>query len=87
MATTRDRFAFNLRRIRLAADVSQEALAAEIGYERAMISVWERAVKGANFSTVDALAKALKVDVSEFFIAPPLSPPRDLSPPKRAKAR
>ena len=67
----------------MAADVSQEALAATIGYERAMISVWERAVKGANFSTLDALAKALNVDVAEFFIPPPSAHNDDQSPRKR----
>lgn len=53
--------AANVRRLRLALDFSQEALAAEAGLHRTYIGAIERAERNLSLDNIERLAKALKV--------------------------
>jgi transcriptional regulator with XRE-family HTH domain len=66
----RQRFATNLRRIRLDRGVSQEGLANDAGVDRAYLSRVERAVTYVGLEIVGKLADVLKVDPVEFFRRP-----------------
>jgi len=55
------RFAANLRRERLAQDLSQEALGDLCGLHRTEISLLERAGREPRLSTIVKLSRALKV--------------------------
>lgn len=50
--------------------MSQEALAADAGVSRAHMSDIERAQAGATVDLLDRLAKALSVELVEFFVKP-----------------
>lgn len=58
----RDVFARNLRRYRLAAQLSQEALAHEAGVDRTYISALERSVYSASIDMIERLASVLEID-------------------------
>jgi transcriptional regulator with XRE-family HTH domain len=58
----RDIFARNLRRYRLQAKLSQEALAHEAGVDRTYISALERSVYSASLDTIERIAKVLGVE-------------------------
>ncbi len=58
----RDVFARNLRRFRLAAQLSQEALAHEAGVDRTYISALERSVYSASIDMIERLASVLAID-------------------------
>lgn len=58
-------FARNLRMLRSAKGLSQEALAHEAGIDRTYISALERSVYGATIDMVDDLARALGVEAAE----------------------
>lgn len=66
----RQRFATNLRRLRHAQNLSQEALAHDAGIDRAYLSRVERAVTYVGLEIVEKLAAVLGVDASEFFTRP-----------------
>ncbi len=57
----REVFAINVRRLRQAKGLSQEALADEAGMDRTYISALERGVYSASLTTVGKLAKVLDV--------------------------
>ena len=61
----REVFARNLRKIRQARRLSQEALAHEAGIDRTYISALERCVYSASIDTVDKLAAALDVEPAD----------------------
>ncbi|MBS0220965.1 MAG: helix-turn-helix transcriptional regulator [Proteobacteria bacterium] len=67
----REVFARNLRRMRNARGLSQEALAHEAGIDRTYISALERTVYSASIDTVDKLAKVLGVDAADLLRSPP----------------
>jgi transcriptional regulator with XRE-family HTH domain len=52
-------FGLNLRRLRLAAGVSQDAIAAKMGIDRAHVSGMERGQKNVTLLTIWAAAQAL----------------------------
>lgn len=56
-----ERFAQNLRRLRLSANLSQEALGAACDLHRTEISLLERARREPRLSTIVRIARALKV--------------------------
>ena len=64
------RIAWNLRRIRVARGLSQEALAADAGVDRAYVGRLERSLENPTVDLLDRLLKALNADISELFIKP-----------------
>ena len=62
----RDVFAANLRRLRHARGLSQEALADEAGVNRTYISKLETSATYAGLEVIGRLADALRVDAIEF---------------------
>lgn len=56
------RFATNVRRLRRAAGVSQEALAAAAGLHRTYVGAVERGERRVTLRTVERIAAALSVD-------------------------
>lgn len=60
----RDQFAFNLRRLRATASLSQEQLSDLSGLHATEISRLERGVRDPRLSTVVRLARAFRVDAS-----------------------
>ncbi len=58
-------FAHNLRTMRNAKGLSQEALAHEAGIDRTYISALERSIYGATIDMVDDIARALGVEAHE----------------------
>ncbi|MDI6050594.1 MULTISPECIES: helix-turn-helix domain-containing protein [unclassified Flavobacterium] len=61
-------FGGNLRQLRLAKGFSQEQLANELGVEISQISRIERGIINTSVTTLYAISKALKIDVSELFV-------------------
>jgi len=62
------RFGNSLRELRLAKGFTQEQLANEMGMEISQISRIERGVINTSVTTLYALSKTLKIDVSELFL-------------------
>lgn len=62
--------AWNLRRIRVAASVSQEQLAVDAGVDRTYVGRIERGVENPTVGNLDKLADALDVHISELFRKP-----------------
>ena len=58
----RRRFGTNLLRCRLAAGLSQEAVAERMGVDRAHVSSMERGQQNVTLSTLGFVAQALKID-------------------------
>jgi transcriptional regulator with XRE-family HTH domain len=58
----REVFARNLRRLRQAKGLSQEALADEAGMDRTYISALERGVYSASLTIIDKIARVLEVE-------------------------
>ena len=57
-----------LRELRLAKGFTQEQLANELGVEISQISRIERGVINTSVTTLYAIAKTLKIDVSQLFL-------------------
>ena len=66
----RDIYARNLRKYRLEAKLSQEALAHEAGVDRTYISALERSVYSASIDMIERLASVLGVEASLFLERP-----------------
>ncbi|MFN3463210.1 MAG: helix-turn-helix transcriptional regulator [Terricaulis sp.] len=66
----RDVYARNLRKYRLEAALSQEALAHEAGVDRTYISALERSVYSASIDMIERLASVLDVEASLFLERP-----------------
>ena len=62
--------AFNLRRLRLRAGISQEALAADAEIDRAYVSELERKKANPSVDLLQRLADTLRVQLIEFFKEP-----------------
>ena len=77
----RKRVAWNLRRIRVAQDLSQESLAVDAGVDRTYVGKLERGLENPTVGLLYRLAAALSVDVADFFVKPR---PND-TPPKPLK--
>ena len=65
--TTRQLFARRVKELRAERGWSQDELAANSGLHRAYIGIIERCEKGATLDTVEKIAEALGVPVSELF--------------------
>jgi len=65
------RFARLLRNERLARGISQEALAELAGLHRTYVGSVERGERNIAVDNMDALAKALNLDISDLLRAPP----------------
>lgn len=70
MSELRNKFGRKLRKIRRDRDLTQDQLAEAIGVTLDFISRMERGQDAASFETLDKLAKALGVPVSELFQFP-----------------
>ena len=79
--------AWNLRRLRVAKDLSQEELAFAAGVERAYVGHLERATKNPTIVTLEKLATTLECDIAELFREPPLGAqsPEPMRPGRRKK--
>jgi transcriptional regulator with XRE-family HTH domain len=64
----RDVFAANLRRARLAAQLSQEELAHRAQIDRTYVSALERARYAATIEVVDQLATALGIEAASLLV-------------------
>lgn len=62
--------AWNLRRVRVAAGVSQERLAADAGVDRAYLGGLERQAENPTIDLLDRVAAALSVPLGELFVQP-----------------
>jgi len=63
-------FGANVRAYRLAAGLSQEAVAVRMGVDRAHVSAIERGLQNVTLLTIWQLAEALKVRPSDLFTEP-----------------
>lgn len=66
-------FAANVRRLRVAAGLSQEALADRAGLHRTYISSIERAERNVSLQNIFAIAEALGVNPDVLILPPPRS--------------
>lgn len=66
----REVFARNLRRYRIAAGLSQEALAADADIDRTYVSALERSVYSASIDMIEKLAKVIGVEPSKLLERP-----------------
>lgn len=73
----RNLLAWNLRRIRVQQNLSQEQLATDAGIDRTYVSRLERAVENPTLAILDRLSAALSVPVSDFLLEPR---PRERAP-------
>lgn len=64
-------FGANVRHYRLAAGLSQEAVAERMGVDRAYVSLIERGEQNATLLSVHETAQALQVKPAALFIDPP----------------
>jgi transcriptional regulator with XRE-family HTH domain len=62
--------AWNVRKIRVARQISQERLALDAGIDRAYFGRIERFEENLSLATVDTLAKTLNVTVADLFKIP-----------------
>lgn len=62
--------AWNLRRIRVRREVSQERLAFDAGVDRAYVGKLERQTENPTIDLLERLAKTLAVPLADFFIEP-----------------
>ena len=84
----RRRFGTNLRRCRLAAGLSQEAVAERMGVDRAHVSSMERGQHNVTLMTLGFVAQALKIDPADLLApaadtTPELNPGRKVTPRRR----
>ena len=82
----RELVAWNLRRMRVAKGIAQEALAVDAGIDRTYVSRVERNLENPTVGVLERLARALNVEIVEFFAVPEPGeqPPQTL--PKGRKA-
>ena len=62
--------AWNLRRVRVAAGISQERLAADAGVDRAYLGGLERQTENPTVDLLDRVASTLQVPLAELFMQP-----------------
>jgi transcriptional regulator with XRE-family HTH domain len=77
--------AHNLRRLRVKAGVSQEALAVDAGVDRTYVSRIERGLENCSVAILERLANAIGCGIVEFFAAPDKVPVLGLKPGRKAK--
>lgn len=59
--------AHNLRKLRVASDISQENLAVDAGIDRTYVSRLERALENPTVGLLEKVARALGVNIADFF--------------------
>jgi transcriptional regulator with XRE-family HTH domain len=62
--------AWNLRRLRVSRELSQEVLAIDAGIDRTYVSRLERGLENPTVAVLEGLATALGADIAEFFAIP-----------------
>lgn len=62
--------AWNIRRLRVAKGLSQEALAVDADIDRTYVSRLERVQENPTLAVLDRLADALEVEVTDLFVKP-----------------
>ena len=67
----RELVAWNVRRLRVTKNISQDDLALSADLERAYVGHIERGKKNPTVVTLDKLARALGCDIREFLAPPP----------------
>lgn len=67
----RARVARNVRRLRVAAGLSQEAFAVDAGLDRTYISRIERNLENPTVSALEKIAKALGADIGDLLVCAP----------------
>jgi transcriptional regulator with XRE-family HTH domain len=79
--------AWNLRRIRVERDLSQDRLALDANVDRTYVGRLERGLENPTIGILDRLAKALSIHISEFFSEPKPgeSPPKPLRSGRRSR--
>lgn len=78
----------NLRRLRVARGLAQEALAVDAAVDRTYVSRLERAKENPSVAVLERLAKALDADIADLFDASSVrSPIKPLPSGRRKKAR
>lgn len=79
--------AWNLRRLRVAQGISQEALAADAGIDRAYLGGLERQTENPTIDLLDKLAFSLQVPLSELLLLPPegAEPPPTLKSGRKSR--
>lgn len=84
----RARVALNVKRLRVAAGLSQEAFAVDAGIDRTYASRIERRLENPSLAVLEKIAKALDVDLAEI-VAQPMSRarPGNLKPGRKAGGR
>jgi transcriptional regulator with XRE-family HTH domain len=60
----------NIRRLRVAQGLSQEALAVDAGVDRTYVSRLERGLENPSVAVLEKLASALQSSIPEFFVIP-----------------
>lgn len=77
--------AWNLRRLRVARGLAQEALAVDAGIDRTYVSRLERNLENPTVGVLERLAQALDAEIVEFFAVPKpgTCPPRLLPSGRR----
>jgi transcriptional regulator with XRE-family HTH domain len=66
----RELVAWNVRRLRVAQNISAEALAAHSGVDRAYVSRIERALANPTIHILERLASVLGVEIGDLFAVP-----------------
>ena len=79
--------AWNLRRLRVAQGLSQEALAFESGVDRSYVGRMERGLENVTIRVLERLAERLGAELAEFFRVPDANekPPEPLPGGRRPK--
>jgi transcriptional regulator with XRE-family HTH domain len=62
--------AWNLRRLRVQRDLSQEQLAADAEIDRTYVGRLERALENPTIGLLDRLAAVLGIAIADFFVVP-----------------
>ena len=80
----REKVAVNIRRLRVARGVSQEAFAVDAGVDRTYMSRIERRMENPTVTVLERIAAALGVEIAELFADPR---PDDGAPPSLPAGR
>ena len=75
----------NIRRLRVARELSQEVLAVDAGIDRTYVSRLERGLENPTVAVLEKLARALSSNIEEFFRVPRAgeAPPKPLKGGRR----
>ena len=78
----RELVAWNLRRLRVARGIAQEALAVDAEIDRTYVSRLERSMENPTVLVLSRIAKALDCEIVEFFAVPRAGASRPATLPK-----